>query len=672
MILAFLALIPASKHFHLVLSPITVFLRSLELGNVPNLDFEKEEVGLETVKDLGSKTVLDALTCVECGRCQVNCPAWGAGKELNPKTIILQTQQALLGGRAREEAGRGLYREGPLAVHDLRRLREPVSGRHRASAAHHRRAARPGVERRRARVYGRRLQPPRAARQYLGPRPTISARSSSIRRRSRCSIRRSTTCWSGSAAPARSRPTSRSRCARCSRSCARASVRFGVLSKERCTGDPAKRTGNEYMFQELATANIADLKAAGPKKILASCPHCVKTIGDDYRRFGYDVEIVHSAVFVEELTRDASDSDERGVRAELHRDLPRSLLSRPLRRKGRRAARAADAIRRDDRRAGPQSRESVLLRRRRRPAVRRQGRGARLPHQRRALQAAAGRPGASTVVTACPFCSIMLKGAQRARRRGRRGDVQFVDLMTYVNGTADQALTWRSCGRAGLARPSRRGSVARSAQAGDRQRRLPPGRGARRRRCAGGPRASSTSTASLPTAASRSWRSGTAAFCRRPTTSARRGIVVITSENFDGEWIAGIIERFGYGTARGSTSRGGAAGAAAVDARHGGRQAGRLHRGRPARSGARRAARRGLAGEGDRQSGSAVSSRGRPPLDAAQLGSHADSQAVRDRGDGRSASRSTSPPTPTRRPSSGAPVARGAAARARRACSTQP
>ena len=81
-------------------------------------------------------------------------------------------------------------------------------------------------------------------------------------------------------------------------------VRFGVLSKEQCTGDPAKRTGNEYMFQELANANIAELKSAGPKKILTSCPHCVKTIGDDYRRFGYEVEIVHSSVFVAELMRD--------------------------------------------------------------------------------------------------------------------------------------------------------------------------------------------------------------------------------------------------------------------------------------------------------------------------------------------------------------------------------
>ena len=104
-ILVFMALIPASKHLHLVLSPITVFLKSPELGNLPNLDFEKEQVGLETVKDLGSKMALDAFTCVECGRCQVNCPAWGAGKELNPKTIILQTQDALLAGDREKKLG---------------------------------------------------------------------------------------------------------------------------------------------------------------------------------------------------------------------------------------------------------------------------------------------------------------------------------------------------------------------------------------------------------------------------------------------------------------------------------------------------------------------------------------------------------------------------------------
>src|SRR5581483_4174728 len=112
-ILAFMALIPASKHFHLVVSPVTVFLKSTELGNLPNLDFEKEQVGLETLKDLGSKSVLDAFTCVECGRCQVNCPAWGAGKELNPKAIILQTQKALLAGANDRKLGE-IYTEQVL------------------------------------------------------------------------------------------------------------------------------------------------------------------------------------------------------------------------------------------------------------------------------------------------------------------------------------------------------------------------------------------------------------------------------------------------------------------------------------------------------------------------------------------------------------------------------
>ena len=240
-ILAFMALIPASKHLHLVLSPITVFLKSPELGNLPNLDFEKEQVGLETVKDLGSKSVLDAFTCVECGRCQVNCPAWGAGKELNPKTIILQTQEALLAGDREHEARRGLLGEGAVAVHDLRRLREPVPGRHRAPADPDRLAPRPGVERRRAGVSRRDVQQPRAPQQHLGSRLRPAHEVRARRRSSRPSIRRSTTCWSGSAAPARSTPTSRSRCSRCSRSCApRREVRRAV------EGEVHRRSGQAH------------------------------------------------------------------------------------------------------------------------------------------------------------------------------------------------------------------------------------------------------------------------------------------------------------------------------------------------------------------------------------------------------------------------------------------
>ena len=80
-----------------------------------------------------------------------------------------------------------------------------------------------------------------------------------------------------------------------------------MLAKEKCNGDVAKRTGNEYLFQELATSNVEDLKDAGVKKVITSCPHCLKTLGHDYREFGFEAEVVHSAVFVEELTRRHAD-----------------------------------------------------------------------------------------------------------------------------------------------------------------------------------------------------------------------------------------------------------------------------------------------------------------------------------------------------------------------------
>ena len=221
-ILAFLALIPASKHFHLVLSPITVFLKSPVLGNLPNLDFEKEEVGLETVKDLKSKSVLDAFTCVECGRCQVNCPAWGAGKELNPKTIILQTQEALLAGD-RDKKLADVYSEKVLWQCTTCGACEnqcPVGIEHLPILIGV--APRPGVQRRRAGISRRDVQPSRAPEQHLGPWLRSAAEVRDVGRARDLRSARSTTCSSGSDAPARSRPISRSRCARCSRSCARA------------------------------------------------------------------------------------------------------------------------------------------------------------------------------------------------------------------------------------------------------------------------------------------------------------------------------------------------------------------------------------------------------------------------------------------------------------------
>jgi Fe-S oxidoreductase len=420
-ILMFLAVIPASKHFHLVLSPITVFLKSPELGAVPNLDFDKEQVGLETLKDVGSKTVLDAFTCVECGRCQVNCPAWGAGKALNPKTIILQTQDALLAGTRDTRLG-AIYSEEVLWQCTTCGACEnqcPVGIEHVPLIIGSRRGLVSNGDapdylggvynhlERRGNIWGLTYD----QRQKFVESSQVETFDPA---------RHDVLVWLGCAGAfeADFQKSLRSLFA-ILRS---RQVKFGVLARERCNGDPAKRTGNEYMFQELAKANIEDLKAAGPKTIVTSCPHCVKTIGDDYRRFGYEVSIVHSSVFVERLTKDmtaggTSQSVTYHDPCYLGRyagtvDEPRELLSRF----------GADIQEPERNRDNPYccgAGGGLLF------ADKEEEPGSRISDVRfKQLRAT----GAGTVVTACPFCSIMLKGAQSTAG----SDLQFVDLMTFV------------------------------------------------------------------------------------------------------------------------------------------------------------------------------------------------------------------------------------------------
>jgi Fe-S oxidoreductase len=426
--------------FHLVVSPITVFLKSPELGNLPNLDFEKEQVGLETVKDLGSKMALDAFTCVECGRCQVNCPAWGAGKALNPEDrSFCRRRRRCWRERATRKLGE-VYSEEVLWQCTTCGACEnqcPVGIEHLPILIGSRRG----------------LVSNGDAPSYLGSMYNNLERRSNIwglgyDQRAKFvqsagletfdAGKHDVLVWLGCAG---SFDADFQKSLRALFDILRArGVSFGVLSKERCNGDPAKRTGNEYMYQELATGNIDDLKAAAPKKILTSCPHCVKTIGSDYRKFGYEVEVVHTSVFVEELTRDA-----RSAKA-----------SRSMEREGGPMEREASAERSVvtfhdpcylGRYAGKVDEPRALItrfggditepeRNRDNPyccgagggllfADKEEEPGSRISDVRfKQLQAT----GANTVVTACPFCSIMLKGAQASAQ----ADVQFVDLMTFV------------------------------------------------------------------------------------------------------------------------------------------------------------------------------------------------------------------------------------------------
>ncbi|MES1254497.1 MAG: (Fe-S)-binding protein, partial [Acidobacteriota bacterium] len=422
-VLGFLVLIPSSKHLHLVLSPFTIFLKAPELGRLENLDFEKEEVGLETVQDLPKKSALDAFTCVECGRCQDNCPAWGAGKALNPKTVILQTREALLAGTRERQLG-DVYGEDilwqcttcgacenqcPVGVEHVPLLVGARRGLVSNGAAP---AYLGGVYNnleRRHNIWGLGYDPRQAFIDSAGVEIFDPARHEWL-------------VWLGCAGAFEA---DYQKSLRALFDILRAKqVTFGVLAKERCSGDVARRSGNEYVFQELAGENVRALTAGGARKILTSCPHCLKTLGEDYRRAGFEADVVHSSVFVAGLLRDAPPAAPT-ERVTFHDpcylgryagvvDEPRDLLARH-------GAEIAEPVRTRDNPFCCGAGGGLLF------ADKEEEPGTRISDVRfKQLQ----DTGAPTVVTACPFCSIMLKGAQATAQ----ADTVFVDLMTFVNG----------------------------------------------------------------------------------------------------------------------------------------------------------------------------------------------------------------------------------------------
>ena len=249
------------------------------------------------------------------------------------------------------------------------------------------------------------------------------------RRRSRPSIRRSTTCWSGSAAPA-SFDADFQKSLRSLFEILRASgVRFGVLSKERCTGDPAKRTGNEYMFQELANAQHRGSEGRRPEED----PDVVPALREDDRRRLPEVRLRGRDRPLVGVRRGADARDARSADAGARRRRSPSTTratsdATPARSTSRARCSTrfgADISEPERNRDNPYccgAGGGLLF------ADKEEEPGSRISDVRfKQLQAT----GANTVVTACPFCSIMLKGAQAP---ARRRDTQFVDLMTYVNG----------------------------------------------------------------------------------------------------------------------------------------------------------------------------------------------------------------------------------------------
>ena len=197
---------------------------------------------------------------------------------------------------------------------------------------------------------------------------------------------------------------------------------------EACTGDPARRTGNEMLFQMLAEQNVETLKAANAKKVVTSCPHCLHTLRHDYPQFGGNFEVVHHTQLIDHLYKTGKLRTETAV-ADRQGHLSRQLLPRPLEPRVRRAARrhrgGRRAERRRDRRATSATASAAA------PAAAacswRSTRAQRVNLNRTDEVIATG---VEAVAVACPFCNIMLTDGMK--QRNMEDKIQVLDVAELV------------------------------------------------------------------------------------------------------------------------------------------------------------------------------------------------------------------------------------------------
>lgn len=297
-ILIFMPLIPHTKHLHLILSPVTVFLERPGFSDIPPLSGD-EDFGLDTGKDLTQIVALQAYSCVECGRCTEHCPAANTGKLLNPKTIALgfrsylnefgaTTDEPLIGKYLSEEAAFQCTTCGACEYQC------PVGIQHLPMIVGLRRGA----------VNTGKWEDDHGAKLFLNlERGNALGMSANERdkfiRKNEIPIFDGTQeycLWLGCMGAYD--PQGREIITAFARVMRHLNVTFGVMKKEKCTGDPARRLGNDLAFSQLAESNLENLKQGNVKKIVAICPHCVRTIAKDWEEYGQAPEIEHHSEFM--------------------------------------------------------------------------------------------------------------------------------------------------------------------------------------------------------------------------------------------------------------------------------------------------------------------------------------------------------------------------------------
>ncbi len=298
-LLVFLPLVPHTKHLHLILSPITIFLSRGSFSQIPPLVGD-EDFGLVTGKDLTQLVTLQAYSCVECGRCTEHCPAANTGKELNPKEIILGVRGYLNEyGPTAEELLLGKYNSQESAFQCTTcgacEFQCPVGIEHVPIIVGLRRGA----------VNTGAYEDSHGTKLFLALERNSNALGMSTMERDKFIQKQELPIFDGSqeyclwlGCMGGYDPKGREIISSFVEVMRYLGTSYGVMRKEKCTGDPARRLGNDLVFQELAESNLEAMQTQKVKKIISICPHCVRTIAEDWKDFGISPEIEHHSEFL--------------------------------------------------------------------------------------------------------------------------------------------------------------------------------------------------------------------------------------------------------------------------------------------------------------------------------------------------------------------------------------
>lgn len=456
LILGFLNFLPYGKHFHIITSIPNVFLRNQKpLGQLTKLDFTNENqtvFGADRVEHFSWKNYFDWFSCTECGRCTAQCPATNSDKPLNPKELtinlrdflykkanrLIDDQEGRYDGpkdevglipdaspligetsgithdilwscttcRACEEAC-PVFIEYVQEIVDMRRNLVMMQGAFPAELQtvfqNMERNGNPwGIGFSERAQWAKDLQIPTLAQNpnveylyFVGCAGAFDDKNKKVAQA-------------------------------LAKLMQQAGVSFAILgSEEKCNGDSARRLGNEYLAQNLIQENVATFNKYNVKKVIASCPHCFNTIQNEYPQFGGHYEVIHHADLLNELIKDGILKPKKSVEATVTYhdscylgryndiyDAPREILNAIPGLEVVEMENSKDAGRCCGAGGGRMWMEEHL--------------GKRVNQMR---LDDAKETDASTVVTACPFCKVMLSDAITETKTSGMDSKDIVEIL---------------------------------------------------------------------------------------------------------------------------------------------------------------------------------------------------------------------------------------------------